>query len=107
MLLAYPRDYRELRTEEMLATLLDDAAADQRRPTREEIADLVIGGVRQRLRLPPLPVVWVGALLSTLILGAVAATVAGALAWGTAGGLPDNRAATALVTSAFGPQPGS
>jgi hypothetical protein len=107
LLLAYPLDYRERRAEEMLATLLDDAAAGQRRPTWDEAADLIVGGIRQRLQLPRLPMVWVAALLSALILGAFTAGIAGALGWTTAGALPDNQAAAGLVTSAFAPQPGT
>jgi hypothetical protein len=60
LLLAYPRDYRERRSEEMLATLLDDAAAEQRRPTGTAAADLIVGGIRQRLQLPRLPIASIG-----------------------------------------------
>ncbi len=107
LLLAYPRDFRERRAEEMLATLLDDAAEGQQKPTRRQAADLVIGGIRQRFRPPPLPTMYVAALLSALILGAFAAVVAGAIGWTTAASLPANQAATNLVASAFAPLPGA
>jgi hypothetical protein len=106
LLLAYPLDHRERRAEEMLATLLDDAAPGQRRPTWDEAADLVIGGARQRLRLPALPEAWVAAVLSALIVGAVVAAGAAAFGWMATGALPDNQTVTRLVTSAFAPQSG-
>ncbi len=48
---AYPRWYRRERGREMLTTLLDEADPGQTRPTRREIADIVGGGLRCRLRL--------------------------------------------------------
>lgn len=107
LLLAYPRDFRERRAEEMLATLLDDATEGQRRPTRRQAADLVFGGIRQRFRVPPLPTMYVAALISAMIVGAFAAVVAGAIGWIGAGELPSNQAVTGLVTTAFAPPPGA
>jgi hypothetical protein len=107
LLLAYPFDYRELRAEEMVATLLEDAAPGQRRPTWAEAADLVVGGVRQRLRVPALPGLWVAAALSALIFAAVAGAAAAQLGWMAAGALPDDATVTRLVITAFGPQPGA
>lgn len=51
LLLAYPRSYRERRGDEIIATLLEDARPGQRRPDRHEIADLLSGGLRERLGL--------------------------------------------------------
>ena len=106
LLLAYPRDYREHRAEEMLTTLLDGASPGQRRPTRGEAAHLVLGGLRQRLRMPGQPAVWVAAVLSALIFAAVAATIGAGVGWLPAGDLPDNRTADDVVTAAFAPLPG-
>jgi hypothetical protein len=107
LLLAYPRDYREQRAEEMLATLLDDATDGQRRPTRHQVADLVAGGIRQRFRPPPLPSIYVAALLSALTLGAFMAVVGGAIGWSASRALPSNQAVDGLVTEAFAPPPGA
>jgi DNA-directed RNA polymerase specialized sigma24 family protein len=49
LLLAYPDSYRRQRGDELLGTLLDAARPGQRRPTAAETADLLLGGVRQRL----------------------------------------------------------
>jgi DNA-directed RNA polymerase specialized sigma24 family protein len=49
LLLAYPDSYRHQRGEELLGTLMDAARPGQRRPTAAEAADLVLGGLRQRL----------------------------------------------------------
>ena len=89
LLLAYPSDYRERRAEEMLATLLDDAAAGQRQPTRDEVVDLLVGGVRQRLRLPNRPGMVIAAVLAAFILGAFAGCGAGLIGWIGTGPLAD------------------
>ena len=49
---AYPRWYRRERGLELMTTLLDDAAAGQRRPRWTDIVDLIGGGVLARLRPP-------------------------------------------------------
>jgi DNA-directed RNA polymerase specialized sigma24 family protein len=49
LLIAYPDSYRRQRGEELLGTLLDTARPGQRRPTLAEAADLMLGGLRQRL----------------------------------------------------------
>ncbi len=48
---AYPGWYRRERGPEMLTTLLHEAEPGQTRPTRRQIADIVGGGLRCRLRL--------------------------------------------------------
>ena len=55
LLHAYPRRYRRLRGEEILGTLLDAATPGQRQPTRADVADLLGGGLRERLGLNALP----------------------------------------------------
>ncbi len=50
LLAAYPRDHRDVYEEEMVGVLLDGAAPGQTRPTRAEVADLLLGAGRYRLR---------------------------------------------------------
>jgi hypothetical protein len=52
LLRAYPLWYRRERDVEMLTTLLDAAAPGQRRPNRRDAIDLIVGGLRCRLRPP-------------------------------------------------------
>jgi hypothetical protein len=53
LLRCYPRDYREQRGPEMLATLLDGADPGRRRPAAREVAALLIGGLRARAGTAP------------------------------------------------------
>lgn len=52
LLRAYPGWYQRERGDELLTTLLDDAAEGQRRPRRADALDLLVGGLRVRLRPP-------------------------------------------------------
>ncbi|MGE5826960.1 MAG: hypothetical protein ACM30G_01165 [Micromonosporaceae bacterium] len=52
---AYPRQYRQRRGEEMLATLLDSARPDQRRASWRDVTDLLGGAARERLGLHAVP----------------------------------------------------
>jgi hypothetical protein len=47
----YPRWYRQERRLEMLTTFLDAAGPGQRRPSWADVTDVVLGGVRCRLRV--------------------------------------------------------
>jgi hypothetical protein len=49
LLMAYPRDYRRLRGAEILGVLVDGARPGQRYPRLREVADVLAGGLRQRL----------------------------------------------------------
>ncbi|MFC7758403.1 hypothetical protein ACFQY4_10730 [Catellatospora bangladeshensis] len=51
LLRCYPRSYRDVREDELLATLLDLAPPGRTRPTVGDVADLVEGGLRTRLGL--------------------------------------------------------
>ncbi len=51
LLLAYPSGYREKRADEIVGTLLDSAAPGQTRPSFADAADLITGGLRQRIGL--------------------------------------------------------
>ncbi|MGW5669467.1 hypothetical protein [Micromonospora sp. NPDC003776] len=50
LLRAYPSEYRRARGAEIVGTYLDLARPGQRRPSLADTADLVLGGLRQRLR---------------------------------------------------------
>lgn len=52
LLYVYPGWYRRERREEMVTTLLEAAAPGQHRPALRDTADLVVSGLRCRLRLP-------------------------------------------------------
>ena len=75
---AYPRWYRQERGTEMLTTLLDDAAAGQRRPTRADAVDLIRGGVRVRLRPPRGIACYAAATIVALYVAALSVPVAAA-----------------------------
>ncbi|BCJ61030.1 hypothetical protein Jiend_44520 [Micromonospora endophytica] len=68
LLWAYPADYRRERGDEIVGTYLDLADPQRRRPSPAEAADLVRGGLRQRLRAAGandlVPGVRLGALLA-------------------------------------------
>jgi hypothetical protein len=51
LLVAYPAGYRERRGDEIVGTFLDTAAPGRSRPSLADAADLVAGGLRQRLGL--------------------------------------------------------
>jgi hypothetical protein len=107
LLAAYPRSYRRVREIEMLTTLMDAAPSSRRRPTVREGLDLVGGGLRYRLRVPPGPayrvVVVVTALLGALLLagGAVLA------AWNLADTEPSASQADATARDAIAGDPPS
>ena len=48
LLRAYPRSYREARSDEMLGTLLESSAAGKSRPTAKDTRALIMGGLRVR-----------------------------------------------------------
>lgn len=50
LLRAYPRSYRALREDEIITTYLEMAGSARRWPDPGEVADLLSGGVRERLR---------------------------------------------------------
>ncbi|MGE5156000.1 MAG: hypothetical protein ACM3JP_00705 [Betaproteobacteria bacterium] len=55
LLRAYPRGYRALRGEEMLATLLETATPGQQRPSRTDTMDILSGALRVRLGINAVP----------------------------------------------------
>jgi hypothetical protein len=77
LLRSYPKAYREERSDEIVATLMELARPGQRTPTIREAAALVLGGLRTRTggsRQRTTAMVWAGALhLAVLLLLASAA----------------------------------
>jgi hypothetical protein len=101
LLLAYPRDYRDHRADEMVTTLLEMAEAG--RPSRGPACHLVLCGLRQRFRLPARrPLAWVGALLAAVVLGAFGAAGGTWLGWQTAASVPSDRELRALNAAMTG-----
>ncbi|MEW2429061.1 hypothetical protein AB0877_13705 [Micromonospora sp. NPDC047644] len=82
LLRAYPADYRRARGAEIVGTYLDLAALGQRWPTPADAADLVRGGLRQRLRAAGVTDLIPGVRLAALLALVTASALAGV--WGTA-----------------------
>jgi hypothetical protein len=82
LLRAYPADYRRARAAEIVGTYLDLAAPGQRWPSPADAADLVRGGLRQRLRATGLTGLIPGVRLAALLALVTASALAGV--WGTA-----------------------
>lgn len=102
LLLTYPRSYRRRRGDEVVTTLLDAAPVDRVWPTRAEVVDLLLGGVRFRFRI--WGAVGVFAAISAATFTAVAlGAFGGYLGWQTAPPLPSNAAALRMVEPALLP----
>ncbi|MBQ1014014.1 hypothetical protein KBX53_24320 [Micromonospora sp. M51] len=82
LLRAYPAEYRRARGAEIVGTYLDLAASDQRWPTPADAADLVRGGLRQRLRAVGVTGLVAGVRLAALLSLVTASALAGV--WGAA-----------------------
>lgn len=102
LLLAYPGAYRRHHQAEILTTLMDAAGPGRTRPTGGEIRDLIIGGLRQRFRLPVGRLVAVAALLSALTVAGAGLALGSAAGWSTAADLPGNTELTSLTPAALG-----
>ncbi|MEV6599954.1 hypothetical protein AB0M36_24315 [Actinoplanes sp. NPDC051346] len=74
LLLAYPGHYRRQHGAEILTTLMETTEPGRQRPHRAEMKDLLLGGLRQRFRLPSgRPAALLAAVLATLAFGAFGA----------------------------------
>jgi len=103
LLLAYPVRYRRRHGTEMVTTLLEMAAAGQRRPGVAEALHLLGSGLRQRFRLPAgRPVAVVAAILVALTMGAFGAAVGSWVGAQTFADLPDDAAIASLAQWASG-----
>jgi len=88
LLVAYPAGYRTRRADEIVATLLDAAGPGRTRPSLGEAADLVAGGLRQRLGLATAADLAAGRALAGPVALALAAGLSGFL-WLTVEPLPE------------------
>ncbi|SBT45172.1 hypothetical protein [Micromonospora auratinigra] len=98
LLRAYPAEYRRARGAEIVGTYLDLARPGQRRPSPGDVADLVLGGLRQRLRAAGAADLTTGVRLAAVL--ALVATSALAAGWSVAElhRLPED-----LAAPGFGP----
>jgi hypothetical protein len=80
LLRAYPKRYRADRGPEMLTTLLDGARPGQTRPTWQEAKDLLLGGLRYRLRMPRRSLVGFAAFIA-LAAATFGAAIGASLGW--------------------------
>ncbi|GIJ74322.1 hypothetical protein [Virgisporangium ochraceum] len=97
LLLAYPRSYRRSHGAEILTTLMDAAGPSRDRPTRREVRDLMLGGLRQHFRLPVGRLAVFVAVVSALVLGALGAAAGSGLGWATGRALPDDAGVDTVV----------
>jgi hypothetical protein len=81
LLRVYPRRYQRERADEMVATLMEGAGPDQRRPARGEVTDLLRGALRERLGLHAVPGLAAGLRLAGPVGVVIAAVVAAAYWW--------------------------
>jgi hypothetical protein len=81
LLLAYPRDYRRHRGEEIVDTLLEMAPAGQHRPTLRQAANLVSTGLRCQLGRPRSNGIVVAAALAAIFAAFLGASAAAWLGW--------------------------
>ena len=107
LLAAYPRSYRRAREIEMLTTLMDAAPAERRLPTIREGLDLVGGGVRYRLRVPPGPASRAVAVVTALLGALLIAGGATLSAWNLADTEPSASEADAAARDAIAGDPPS
>jgi hypothetical protein len=105
LLLAYPGWQRRERGLEMLTTLMDAALPGQRRPAPADAVDIVVGGLRSRLRPPrglrPRAAAIVVALFAALAFSTVAARVSVS----TLAPTPSEAEAVAAAATALGHTP--
>ncbi|MEV6926269.1 hypothetical protein AB0M46_17480 [Dactylosporangium sp. NPDC051485] len=102
LMLAYPRAYRRTHGAEILTTLMDAAGPDRSRPTATEARDLLLGGLRQRFRLPVGRLIVVAAVLAALTVGALGAGAGSALGWTAAQRPPTDAAIAEIAGLALG-----
>ncbi len=88
LLVAYPAGYRDRRADEIVGTFLDAAPPGRRRPSLADAADLVAGGLRQRIGPGTAEELAAGRQLAGPVALALAAGLAGFL-WLTVEPVPD------------------
>ncbi|MCM4078402.1 hypothetical protein [Paractinoplanes hotanensis] len=103
LLLAYPGPYRRGHGTEIVTTLLEMAPPGQTRPSASDVWHLFRSGLRQRFRLPSgRPLVWVAAVLITVVTGAFGAAAGSWVAEQTFTDLPGDAGIEALTRHAAG-----
>jgi hypothetical protein len=97
-LLAYPRWYRRERGLEMLTTLADAGPRDQGRARPRDVVDLLVGGVRCRLR-PPRGFWWRAVVVVVALFAGLAGTSAVQVLWprGAPSAVEATRAAAVVI----------
>lgn len=105
LLAAYPRSYRRVREVEMLTTLMEAAPPSRQRATLREGLDLLGGGLRYRLRVPPGPAYRVVAVVSALLGALLIAGGAVLAAWNLADTVPSASQADAVAREAVAGDP--
>ncbi|MEV6847589.1 hypothetical protein [Actinoplanes sp. NPDC051411] len=97
LMLAYPAAYRRRHAAEIVTTLVEMSPPSRQRPPVADAWHLVAAGLRQRFRLPSRrPLAWAGALMLTLVLGALGAAAGSLVAAQTGAGLPSRAGFSAL-----------
>jgi hypothetical protein len=102
LLFAYPRSYRRRHADEILTTLMEAAEPGQARPTGGDARDLIVGGLRQRFRLPVGRLMALAAVLSAIVGGGLGAAAGSAAGWSTVGGRPEGPVVRAIASTAIG-----
>ncbi|HZE40459.1 MAG TPA: hypothetical protein VE172_16785 [Stackebrandtia sp.] len=97
LLSAYPHWYRRARGDEMVATIVEASGSDQDRPTRRQRRDLLVGGLRCRLRIRGGRGAVVLAVVAALMFGVVGAWAGAWAGWQTATPLPGEAASRDFV----------
>jgi hypothetical protein len=102
LLLAYPGGWRRRHGSEMVTTLLDAAPADRGRPTRAEVVDLLVSGVRHRFRVRGAAAV-VAAVCAAVFAAVATGALGGFAGWQTAPDLPRDADAARILRPALPP----
>ncbi|MFI5913752.1 hypothetical protein [Dactylosporangium sp. NPDC051541] len=97
LMLAYPGAYRREYGTEIVTTLMDAAGPGKERPTAGEVRDLLLGGLRQRFRLPVGRLMMAAAVLTALTAGALGAAAGSAAGWATRPAPPTDAAVVEIV----------
>ncbi|WP_433611718.1 hypothetical protein ACQP2P_45100 [Dactylosporangium sp. CA-139114] len=102
LMLAYPSAYRREYGTEIVTTLMDAAGPGKERPTAGEVRDLLLGGVRQRFRLPVGRLMMLAAVSTALTAGALGAAAGSAVGWATRPAPPADAAVAEVAGLAAG-----
>lgn len=102
LIYAYPSSYRRERGLELLTTLLDAAQQGQRRPHWRDTLDLVAGGIRARLKIPPGRLYRVVAVTIAIFVGLSVSAFSARLVWIQTHLVPDQATALAVADRVAG-----